>query len=261
MMTMIKNTYIPIKNCDHSTNCSLLLYRLALIFPLFFFYGYGDHRDLHSFPTRRSSDLGAHPHVPVTEALQRLPRPARQPRDALHRAHPLGQLRQHRGLVPAAGAHLQNLLPPAELQQLRHAADDEGLRDRLPLPDRQRVVPVRPIAERLVHEHVARQPSHHLDHPRVSDPARDQLLLHHPLALAREPRRARLRLRAARHRLRFFFFFSTAFSAPSHSVIRPSAPWCVRSRCSGVTDAYPSCTAAISALASSAHSGGPAPIQ
>src|SRR6266536_3307338 len=24
---------------------------------LFFFYGYGDHRDLHSFPTRRSSDL------------------------------------------------------------------------------------------------------------------------------------------------------------------------------------------------------------
>src|SRR5690606_41311339 len=23
-----------------------------------FFYGYGDHRDLHSFPTRRSSDLG-----------------------------------------------------------------------------------------------------------------------------------------------------------------------------------------------------------
>src|SRR5688572_32733110 len=26
---------------------------------LFFFYGYGDHRDLHSFPTRRSSDLSS----------------------------------------------------------------------------------------------------------------------------------------------------------------------------------------------------------
>src|SRR5437870_9419265 len=25
----------------------------------FFFYRYGDHRDLHSFPTRRSSDLGS----------------------------------------------------------------------------------------------------------------------------------------------------------------------------------------------------------
>src|SRR5438132_4670307 len=28
-----------------------------LLFRLFFFYLYGDHRDLHSFPTRRSSDL------------------------------------------------------------------------------------------------------------------------------------------------------------------------------------------------------------
>src|SRR5207249_9978950 len=27
----------------------------------FFFYCYGDHRDLHSFPTRRSSDLGRMP--------------------------------------------------------------------------------------------------------------------------------------------------------------------------------------------------------
>src|SRR5690554_7951592 len=31
---------------------------------VFFFYCYGDHRDLHSFPTRRSSDLPRrrHPH-------------------------------------------------------------------------------------------------------------------------------------------------------------------------------------------------------
>src|SRR5438309_9192618 len=35
----------------------------------FFFYGYGDHRDLHSFPTRRSSDLvGAR--LDVEPALQ-----------------------------------------------------------------------------------------------------------------------------------------------------------------------------------------------
>src|SRR5688500_20081969 len=27
--------------------------------PIFFFHGYGAHRDLHSFPTRRSSDLGS----------------------------------------------------------------------------------------------------------------------------------------------------------------------------------------------------------
>src|SRR5690348_17374120 len=31
---------------------------LPILFPYsFFFYCYGDHRDLHSFPTRRSSDL------------------------------------------------------------------------------------------------------------------------------------------------------------------------------------------------------------
>src|SRR6478735_11775716 len=30
---------------------------VGLQLPLFFFYYYGDHRDLHSFPTRRSSDL------------------------------------------------------------------------------------------------------------------------------------------------------------------------------------------------------------
>src|SRR5438094_4539602 len=35
------------------------------LFSFFFFYCYGDHRDLHSFPTRRSSDLllGAMPHA------------------------------------------------------------------------------------------------------------------------------------------------------------------------------------------------------
>src|SRR5206468_12087593 len=32
---------------------------------LFFFYCYGDHRDLHSFPTRRSSDLGLRHRYPT----------------------------------------------------------------------------------------------------------------------------------------------------------------------------------------------------
>src|SRR5206468_11577010 len=36
----------------------------------FFFYCYGDHRDLHSFPTRRSSDLPAAP-----RRAGRVPRP------------------------------------------------------------------------------------------------------------------------------------------------------------------------------------------
>src|SRR5699024_12376092 len=36
---------------------------MFLFFFLFFFYAYGDHLDLHSFPTRRSSDLIAHIHT------------------------------------------------------------------------------------------------------------------------------------------------------------------------------------------------------
>src|SRR5438034_9762876 len=40
----------------------------TLLFSLFFFYCYGDHRDLHSFPTRRSSDLyGTGAESPVSE--------------------------------------------------------------------------------------------------------------------------------------------------------------------------------------------------
>src|SRR5438552_13262693 len=35
----------------------------TLLFFLFFFYSYGDHRDLHSFPTRRSSDLFREPYL------------------------------------------------------------------------------------------------------------------------------------------------------------------------------------------------------
>ncbi len=103
-------------------------------------------------------------------------------------------------------------------------ADDVGLGDRLPFPDRERVIPVGPIAQRLVHEYVARHPPHRIDHPRVGHPARDHLLLHHPLALADEARPLHLQVRARRHRPRFFLGFSTAFSAPSHSPIRPSAP-------------------------------------
>src|SRR5690349_23637666 len=42
----------------------------TLILPLplhaFFFYSSGDHRDLHSFPTRRSSDLSSRNRLPAT---------------------------------------------------------------------------------------------------------------------------------------------------------------------------------------------------
>src|SRR5437868_9871215 len=39
-----------------NTHVSSLLLRHPVVLSSFFFYCYGDHRDLHSFPTRRSSD-------------------------------------------------------------------------------------------------------------------------------------------------------------------------------------------------------------
>src|SRR5439155_21032156 len=48
--------------------CHLLL--------LFFFYLYGDHRDLHSFPTRRSSDLGGLFGIVFADALEASLNPA-----------------------------------------------------------------------------------------------------------------------------------------------------------------------------------------
>src|SRR5438034_8610588 len=63
---------------------SFVASRAAQHYCLFFFYGSGDHRDLHSFPTRRSSDLlwSSHP-------------PGARPRFSL------------RGLVPRTGQHPQ----------------------------------------------------------------------------------------------------------------------------------------------------------
>src|SRR6266508_5494091 len=41
----------------------IVTFRLFSVLLLFCLYCYGDHRDLHSFPTRRSSDLGAEDHL------------------------------------------------------------------------------------------------------------------------------------------------------------------------------------------------------
>src|SRR5437773_7384958 len=49
-----------------------------LLIILFFFYCSGDHRDLHSFPTRRSSDLGD-PGEPLRSRGARGPDPPRAP--------------------------------------------------------------------------------------------------------------------------------------------------------------------------------------
>src|SRR5207245_11164511 len=49
---------------------------------LFFFYSYGPHRDLHSFPTRRSSDLDRLPGRPRAAGSRRARHPPRLVRRA-----------------------------------------------------------------------------------------------------------------------------------------------------------------------------------
>src|SRR5207249_10593503 len=47
--------------CTHHLTVFSFLHSSTPYFFSFFFYCYGAHRDLHSFPTRRSSDLAAAP--------------------------------------------------------------------------------------------------------------------------------------------------------------------------------------------------------
>src|SRR5690348_18506754 len=61
----------------------------------FLYFGYGDHRDLHSFPTRRSSDLG----VPRRGAAA-----AADQRGVVGRDRPGHLLRLYRHPVPDGGA-------------------------------------------------------------------------------------------------------------------------------------------------------------
>src|SRR5688500_20342695 len=48
----------------NSIHYVIIYFPCSFIF-FFFFYCYSDHRDLHSFPTRRSSDLDALPRAPA----------------------------------------------------------------------------------------------------------------------------------------------------------------------------------------------------
>src|SRR5207247_1669337 len=150
------------------------------------------------------------------------------------RAHAARQLGEHGRLVAGAGADLERLLTPGELEELRHERDDVGLGDGLFLADRERVVAVRAPAERFLHEEVARHFTHRAEHAHVGDPAALELLLHHLRAHERE------RIPHARH-----YSLRARFRAVGRywaSRLRPksasasSARWLVRSRWSGVIE-------------------------
>src|ERR687895_937459 len=82
-----------------------------------------------------------------------------------------------------AGAHLEHGLATLQLEKLRHAGHDPGLRDRLAVADPKRAVAVGPAAELLRDEQLPRHLQHGPEHALVVYPAAAQLALHHALAL------------------------------------------------------------------------------
>ena len=83
----------------------------------------------------------------------------------------LHQPREDRGLVTRACADLEDACVLSQCKRLGHRGNHVGLRDRLPLPDRQRPIGIgqRPVGR--VDEFVPRHGAHRLEHARVGHTA------------------------------------------------------------------------------------------
>src|SRR4051794_15399797 len=93
-----------------------------------------------------------------------------QRENTLDRVHLGSKLRQHGGLIAAAGADLQHAFERAVVScQLTHACDDPWLRYRLTVPDRERSIVVGTNGERFIHEDVAWHRVHGIEHKLVPD--------------------------------------------------------------------------------------------
>ena len=136
----------------------------------------------------------------------------------LDRVDTPAQARHDGGVVAGSGADLQHLHTLAQVQGLEHAGNDRGLAERLAMADRQRHVLVGLIAERLGHEHLARDALDRRKDAGIRDPA-----------LAQREDEADL-VRRCRHANAC----CSRFTAP---------PW-VMSRCTGVTEMLPAATTA-----------------
>src|SRR5947208_7081475 len=84
----------------------------------FFFYGYGDHRDLHSFPTRRSSDLSC--------GCPRDPFGAPPARQAAPCGHPHDRSEEHTSELQSPDHLVCRLL--LEKKKRTHATSPHGIR-------------------------------------------------------------------------------------------------------------------------------------
>jgi hypothetical protein len=95
------------------------------------------------------------------------------------RAEPRGYGR----LVARARTELVHSVGGLEMEGIGHGCHDEGLRDRLPLADRQRAIGIRFALHGRRNETVARDRAQRLEKARIGDASRRDLLLDHRPAL------------------------------------------------------------------------------
>jgi hypothetical protein len=112
--------------------------------------------------------------VPHARLRERGARTLRQRRVPLDRDDPRREVGEHRRVVAGAGPDVEHVLVAAQREQLAHARDHVGLRDRLARGDRQRRVLPRLGAQVGRDEHVARDRGHRREHALVAHAAREQ---------------------------------------------------------------------------------------
>src|SRR5437868_10243764 len=150
-----------------------------------------------------------------------------------------GELREKRRLVTRPRPYFQHFLISLQVEQLEVSRMNRWLRYRLTVADRQRRVFVGAMAYTRGHEEMTRHLVDGVEHGEVLDSLLVEQFDQTP------PRPAELVLYGCCHQ----------FSADA------SIAWCVRSRCNGVTDMYPSCMARNSEVSSPDHAIQPPPIQ
>src|SRR2546423_645391 len=142
-----------------------------------------------------------------------------------------GELREKRRLITRSRSDLQHFLISLQVEQLEVSRMNRWLRYRLTVADRQRRVFVGAMAYTRGDEEMTRHLVDSMQHSEVLDSLLMEQFDQAP------PRTAELVLYGCCHQ----------FSADA------SMAWCVRSRCSGVTDMYPSCMARKSEVSSPDH--------
>ena len=106
---------------------------------------------------------------------------------ALHAYHAAADAGQHRGLIPGAGADLQDQHPRARRQQRGHERNHVRLADALPGIDGQGAVRVGEGAELLGHKALAGQLAHCGEHALIAYAPAAELALNHVRAMQGRP--------------------------------------------------------------------------